>query len=318
MLHSAQLSSASTGDGLYDFRGFLGGIEDELREADLSVAGMEFTLGGRPYSGYPHFSAPEGYVDYLVDSCGVDVLLTANNHMLDRGQRGLERTLGELSSRGVLYTGSDYTDGVERNPLIVPVGGVRVAIINFTYGLNEQPAESALETRVIQQSYEQVLPLISRARHRGADIVIVCPHWGIEYELHHSSSQQRWAQALAEAGADAIIGAHPHVVQDRQTITTSDGRQVPIYYSLGNAVSNMSAPNTQLELMVTIRLCNRGLMGVELIDLHHQWLWCSRPGELSQGFRTVKVSDYNDSSLWLRAESHSKMLSTYRRVSEGF
>ena len=82
MLHKGQIDR--------DFTPFLKGISEDLAEADVAFANMEFSLGGSPYTGYPAFSSPDSYAEYVV-GCGVDVLLTANNHILDRGRKGLER-----------------------------------------------------------------------------------------------------------------------------------------------------------------------------------------------------------------------------------
>ena len=106
-----------------------------------------------------------------------------------------------------------------------------------------------------------------------ADFTIVCPHWGTEYELLHSEQQKITAMWLVEQGADLIIGCHPHVVQDTTMI---DG--VPVAYSLGNLVSNMSAPNTQIGLMITVRYIRKNNGDIKMLPLELTHLWCSRPG----------------------------------------
>ncbi len=90
MMHRDQISNAARPDGTYDFSTYFANIKPIIEDADLAIANMEFTLAGKPYSGYPCFSAPDGYEDYVA-SCGVDVFLTANNHILDKGKKGLER-----------------------------------------------------------------------------------------------------------------------------------------------------------------------------------------------------------------------------------
>ena len=107
---------------------------------------------------------------------------------------------------------------------------------------------------------------------------MACPHWGEEYKLSHSPKQERWARFLAENGADVIIGHHPHVVQDRDTLVCRDGRRVPVCYSIGNAVSNMSAANTQRELMVTLELTGKFGQGWKLEKMECIPMWCHRPG----------------------------------------
>lgn len=319
MLHSAQLQNSRTKEGTWDFSSYLEDIKDELSEADLAVANMEFTLGGEPYSGYPAFSSPDAYANYVVD-CGIDVLLTANNHILDKGIKGLRRTLSYYESlersRNIIYTGCSMPEDKDRYPLLVMVKGVKVAIVNFTYGTNVG-GETKDSPIVFRQDEKSILAALKRAKEADADIIIALPHWGQEYQLKHSRSQEKWAHFLAENGADVIIGAHPHVVQDHEVITSSDGREVPVYYSMGNAVSNMSAVNTQLELMVTVRLTKKYPGDCKLLEVSHDYLWCSRPGFLCSSFKTIKVTDYlGKRGLWRIHSEYDKMKETYTRLHE--
>ena len=141
MMHRDQISNSARPDGQYDFSTYFTHIGDVIKDADLAVANMEFTLAGKPYSGYPCFSAPDGYEDYVA-SMGVDVFLMANNHILDKGKSGLERTLsryGAMEDAGVVkFTGVSVTEEDDRRrfPLVMAVRGTRVALINFTYGTN--------------------------------------------------------------------------------------------------------------------------------------------------------------------------------------
>ena len=290
MLHSGQIEAARFRAQTverntareFDFTPFLDSIAPALREADLAIAGMEFTLGGEPYTGYPAFSAPDLYAEYVAD-CGVDVFLMANNHILDRKAAGLRRTiwyydLMEKEGR-ISYTGCAAPEDTLHNPLLVRVKDQLIGIVNFTYGTNVYPE---LDGYTLCNLGDEVLTLIAKAKERGADFVLVCPHWGEEYQLKHNAVQEKWAVRMAQAGADAIIGAHPHVVQDAANITTTDGRVVPVYYSIGNAVSNMSAPNTQDELMITLRISEG-----KLVDISHSWMHCYLPGQLTDSYTTI-------------------------------
>ena len=140
MMHTAQISDAMQPDSTYRFRCF-DIIKDKIASSDIAIANMEFTLAGKPYSGYPAFSAPESFATYLAD-CGFDIFLTANNHILDKGSRGAERTAeiyGSLEkSHGIRYTGMSINeeDDTLRNPLIIRRKGYSIAILNMTYGTN--------------------------------------------------------------------------------------------------------------------------------------------------------------------------------------
>lgn len=308
MMHKRQLE--------YSHDTFLEGIRGKLTEADLAVANMEFTLAGAPYSGYPAFSAPDSFAEYVAD-CGVDVFLTANNHILDKGLRGIERTLdvyGAMSDR-VFMTGTSADEKADKTtyPLIIPVKGIRVALVNFTYGTNVGIAKTWPKVnRMVRSDIEKAF---SRAHDKGADYIIALPHWGIEYELEHSLEQEELAVWMAELGADAIIGSHPHVVQDSTVITTRDGRKVPVFYSLGNAVSNMSAPNTRLELAVTVKI-ERDISGeTRMLEPEADFLWCTLPGKIIDNYMTIPVKEYTGKrELWAQPADYDNMLVTLKRV----
>lgn len=300
MMHTKQLS--------YDHSGFLSEIAPLLSDADVAVAGMEFTLAGKPYTGYPAFSAPDSYLQSIKDA-GVDVLLAANNHILDKGAAGLERTLGIYEGEQFAGAGRDSIEFDRHNPLIISCKGARIALVNFTYGTNLD--SDSPWPKVSRMHKAEIATQFERARRRGADFVIALPHWGTEYRLLHDKSQEEWAHWLASQGADAIVGAHPHVVQDTCNI---DG--VPVIYSMGNAVSNMSAPNTQLELAVELRLIFNRLTGEGRVAepvLH--FLWCSRPGGKGLNYNTILINDnLQNQQAWLNPSDWRNMFSTLERV----
>ena len=292
MMHSRQLG--------YDSREFLSRIEPLLSGSDIAVANAEFTMAGPPYTGYPRFSSPDSYADDICRS-GVDVLTVANNHILDKGSAGLMRTLDKMPCP---FTGAgrDAGEFADVNPLIIPCKGMRIALVNFTYGTN-LGGESQWP-KVSRMDKASVSAQVARARERGADFIIALPHWGTEYKLVHDASQEEWAVFLMEEGVDAVVGAHPHVVQDTCFI---GGK--PVFYSMGNAVSNMSAPNTQLGLAVVLRMVNHRPSGARSMlrpELH--FLWCSLPGEIGGNYLVVEAEDY--------ISGHPKIKQTLERVKE--
>ena len=321
MMHRDQISNAAKPDGTYDFSTYLANIKPMIEKADLSIANMEFTLAGRPYTGYPCFSAPDGYEDYVA-SCGVDVFLTANNHILDKGKNGLERTLSrysDMESSGIVkHTGVSVSDVDDRMrfPLIVAVKGVRVALVNFTYGTNIKGDSDFPKVHLTDK--KEIEAAVRRARRAGADFVIALPHWGTEYVLNHSSSQEALADWLAGIGCDAVIGAHPHVVQDCGLVSAfSDGslKKVPVVYSLGNIVSNMSATNTQVGMIASLRIVTDEDGVKTMLPPRLTFTWCTRPGTLTDSYSTVPVKDFIDKKdLWKRPADHDNMVRSYLRV----
>ena len=305
MMHSRQLE--------YDYREFFREMKEITLDADISVANMEFTLAGEPYSGYPAFSSPDGYAGYAAD-CGIDVFLTANNHILDKGRGGLKRTLKIYErmrdTHGTHYTGTALDKNADTlvNPLVIVGKGVRIALVNFSYGTNsdcggEWPAVKLMEK-------ESVSDMISRARARKADFIVALPHWGTEYRLKHSREQEEWAEWLVSQGVDLIVGAHPHVVQD-----TTHINGVPVIYSLGNAISNMSAENTRLELAVRAGFVTDQDGTKKMLEPELIFLWCSLPGNLRDTYTTIPVKDFiGRREEWLQPSDYDNMTATLKRV----
>ena len=127
MQHKAQIDAASRGGGVYDYSDCFKALSPYISDADYAVVNLETPLGGEPYSGYPCFSAPDSYLDALTDA-GFDMMLTANNHTLDKRDRGLVRTLDKLDERNVTHLGT-YRNAAERDsvlPMIVDIAGFKV------------------------------------------------------------------------------------------------------------------------------------------------------------------------------------------------
>ena len=304
-MHSRQME--------YDFSNYFPLVEKWFQSADFTVANMEFTLAGEPYTGYPQFSAPDIFARHVAES-GVDIFLCANNHILDKGSEGAGRTLdmyrGLSKSHGIRFTGAagSQEERDATTPLIIEQNGVKVALINFTYGTN---LGSTLHWPKINYAQQKVfLAEALQKAENMADFTIVLPHWGDEYQLIHSEGQEVLAKWLIENGADLIIGTHPHVVQD---ICEIDG--VTVAYSLGNTVSNMSAQNTQLGLMINVNLKAYEDGKVKIKAFEPVYTWCSRPGGYTKSYIVIPIADYiGKSQEWIGSWDYEKMVSTYERV----
>lgn len=316
MMHTKQIEVARRTDGTYDFSSYFTHIKDRIQAADIAIANMEFCLAGEPYTGYPTFSAPDSYGEYLAQ-CGFDIFLAANNHIFDKGAAGAERTLKKFrefeKQYGIKVCGLAETAEKRESsfPLKILKKGLRIALVNFTYGTNLGCQKHWPKTNYMN---EKTLILDALKKAEDCDLTIVLPHWGNEYELTHSSSQETMATLLAENGADLIIGSHPHVPQDAGTVTSEN---IPVAYSLGNGVSNMSAPNTQLELMAEIRYIRNTDGSTELLPIKFTYLWCSRPGGFTSSYTVLPVKEYLDKkSQWTGQWDYDKMVSTYNRVKD--
>ena len=231
-------------------------VKKYIESADFSFANLEVPIAGKPYSGYPNFSSPDALLDGL-KYAGYDIIQTANNHALDKDRFGLERTIHQLDKRGLLHLGT-YIDKNQRDstyPLIIEKKGVRLAILNCTFGTN---AHVVTEPNVV--NYIDTLEIsrdIQKATDLGANFKIMTIHWGTEYELQANETQRILAQFFVNHGIQLIIGSHPHVVQNTEILYTKDSIPVPVYYSVGNSLSNQRNLNTNGGIMVKVEINTR-------------------------------------------------------------
>jgi poly-gamma-glutamate synthesis protein (capsule biosynthesis protein) len=165
---------------------------------------------------------------------GLDILVTANNHSADRGKVGIERTIQVLDSFNIVHTGT-FRDTVERMndyPLMVAKNGIKLVLLNYTYGTNGLPVTkpnvvNMLDTMLMKRD-------LIRAKELNPDILIVFTHWGLEYQSQPSAPQRRITDFCFRNGANLVIGSHPHVLQPMEW--RAEQNQL-VVYSLGNFVS---------------------------------------------------------------------------------
>ncbi len=256
MQHTGQITAAfDTATNSYDYSDCFSHIKPIVQKTDVSVCNYEVTMGGRPYKGYPCFSAPDEYADEI-HNLGFGVFLTANNHCLDKGQSGLERTISELQKRAITQLGTyvDSIDRVNRYPVIVTSNGLRIALLNYTYGTNGLTPKGGNIVNYIDKP--QILKDIADAMKMEPDFIIANVHWGVEYQMEENDEQRSLGRWLIDHGVDHVIGGHPHVVQPIDIYTTPDGRKHLIVYSMGNVISNMSKYGTDGGIMVGLTLDN--------------------------------------------------------------
>ncbi len=248
MQHQAQLDRARElgGGSRYDYSDCFTLIAPDVTKADYAVCNLEVPLGGGPdYTGYPCFSAPDSYAEALRDA-GFDLMLTANNHCLDRRDKAARRTLTALDSLGIDHIGT-YHDEAQRDslvPFIKNINGFKIGFLNYTYGTNGIEPREGMVVSLIDR--DKMAREISLTRDAGAEIVVVAMHWGIEYVLLENGVQRSLADFLVDQGVDLIIGGHPHVIQPMKVVRNEkEGKDVLVVYSLGNLISNMKTADTR-------------------------------------------------------------------------
>jgi hypothetical protein len=196
---TARTDAEATGRGTMDFRRVLADLRPVVRSADLAICHLETPLAprGGPYSGYPVFSVPPQILPALKWD-GYDACTTASNHSLDDGFSGIRRTLGDFDRVGLAHFGTATTRKASRTPLILDVSGVRVGLIAATYGTNGIPIPSAEPWSVPIIDPARIEQLAAKAKRRGADIVIVARHGGLEYDHAPTQDQLGVADTLTK------------------------------------------------------------------------------------------------------------------------
>lgn len=234
LLHTPVAESGRKQEGGYDFATVFAQMQEEIAGADLAIVNQEVIIGGEELgiSGYPAFNAPYELGDALVDA-GFDVVCHATNHALDKGKKGIVNCLSfwEENYPEIAVLGIHGSEEEQEDIYVYEQDGIRIAILNYTYGTNGIALPSDMPYAVELLDSEKVESDLKKASEL-ADFVIVCPHWGTEYVLEETSAQRKWADFFAENGADLVIGTHPHVIEPVEWVDDT-----LVYYSLGNFVN---------------------------------------------------------------------------------
>lgn len=285
MCYDEQMQDAMTGSG-YDFHPVFAEVTETLTAADLTVGNLELNFAdGNPYKGKPDFNAPPELATALA-AAGFDVLATANTYSIQYGINGLYSTLLHVQQAGMDPVGTFYTESDRKlngSAVIRDVGGVRVAFLAYTKGVNNMYLPDGYEycVNLLYEDYyyqytgfrkAAILSDIQTVKDLDVDIIVCMLHWGSEYETEISESQEEIADTLLEAGVDVILGSHSHVVGEVELreVSGSDGetRQGLVAWSLGNFYSFMSREGTMesLILQIGLRVEEDGTVSFESVD----------------------------------------------------
>ena len=241
-------------------------FKEEIMAADVAAFNAETVLVDKEsaVSGYPQFGSPLAVGKALLAS-GFDVASCANNHALDKGIYGIDVTSSFYKDNGITCVGIQGSGEEQYRPFeVIARNGIKIALLSYTYGTNgidvsdkypyavhylpgnaseqgadsiEEGSDTAIELDFFSE--DRLADDIKTARNE-ADFVVAFAHWGDEYETEVSDNQRHLADIMAQAGADVVIGSHPHVVQETEVIGRADGGQTLVYYSLGNFVADQN------------------------------------------------------------------------------
>jgi hypothetical protein len=218
-------------------------VASELSSADLAFANLETPVSAsgdhdsRPF----FFNAKPAMLQALMHA-GIDLVGFANNHVYDQGFRGMIETLDALEALGLPQAGAGRDLASARRGLHLERNGVRIAVLGATQFFNQSqhaspdPKQPQVNKLDVPEAMEEAI----RAAREDSDFVILSLHWGVEYEPQPREAEVQLAHRLFEAGADVILGTHPHVLQPIEVYRAADGRTCVVAYSLGNFISNQS------------------------------------------------------------------------------
>lgn len=244
----------------YDFA--FAGVKDQLIGIDFLLANQESMPGGKELglTGYPSFNSPKHIIRDLKAN-GVDMVSIANNHTIDRREAGLRKAIGYIKEYDMPYVGA-YTSIVDREAnRIIEIDGIRIGVLSYTYGTNGNP---------IPQGKEYLVSLVERERmqqeighlSKHVNVLVVSMHWGNEYKLIPSETQEELAQFVADAGADIIFGHHPHVLQKYDEVG-----KAKVFYSLGNFYSAQQFDSTNIGGIARVTVTKIEVAGQSFMEI---------------------------------------------------
>lgn len=284
MFHMPQIKSAYKGNKTYDFKPFFDRVKPDIEAADIAIANLETTINPKKaIASYPQFNSPIAVLD-AIKHTGFDVLVTANNHCVDTGKDGLISTVNAVKSYGMNPVGTGLS--TDDKSFVVEKNGIKIGILAYTSSTNGIKAPEGMvnfvEINKINADIQKIKP--------RSDFIIVYVHTGTEYVTKVEEDQRKLFRQIADLGADAVLGSHPHVVRPSE-IYNSKGKNVFIAYSMGNFISNQPYKYTDIGLMVNLTVKKfkgiTSLDAAELIPVYR--LKYTEKGKLV--YKTVLCSD---------------------------
>lgn len=246
LIHSPIYKQAlARGGSKYDFSYAYANIAKYI-DSDINIINQETPIGGASLgiSSYPAFNSPFELGEEML-SLGFNIINHANNHFYDAGVSGVLNSMDFWESHGTEVIGVHKENG--GNIQYIDKKGIRLALLAYTYGTNSGCYDT---TYSLNRLNEETLKKDLTEARKKADLVILSLHFGNEYELASNEEQQKYSKIAAQCNTDILIGHHPHVLQEADEIKRSDGKLMPVYYSLGNFISSQDVPKCMIGGMV--------------------------------------------------------------------
>lgn len=259
----------ASGGITFDFSQMFQDVMPLLTDADYTLLNFEGILCGSPY-GSQLGSAPSQVLTALTNA-GVDMLQVANSKIINNGMFGLENTLQAIRNAGLTTVGA-YASNQEYKSsggyVIQDIGGVRVAFVAFTKGMDGMALPEGSEdcVNLLYEDYSsnykkinstKIRRILRNVENQKPDITIALLHWGSEYNDAHSATQESIKDLIFESGVDAIIGTHPHYVQQMEL--NEDGTFIA--YSLGDFISDAERAGTEYSVVLNLEITRDNATG---------------------------------------------------------
>jgi len=289
LMHKILIDEAHQ-NGTYDFSSYYTNIKSYIHQADLSFVNQETVLGGKEfgYTGYPSFNTPDEIANALND-CGFDIVNGSTNHILDKGEKGLEHSIEVFKQ----FKDMKYIGLKEKNIPVVEKNGIKISFLSYNQYINNNQQSKSYRSFDKKQMAKDV-----QKAKQISDCVIVSCHFGTEYDISPNQFQKEYSQYLADLGVDVIIGTHSHTLQDVKWLKGKNGHKTLVAYSLGNFLSGMMEEECQLEGMLTFDIIKKqqtiNIENVVLTPLinHYQIDNKYRALETRHGFTVYRLKDY--------------------------
>lgn len=332
LIHDILYASARKEDGGYDFAPYFQYDKPWIEGADLAIGDYEGTISSDfPLAGYPLFNAPAEIAQAIKDT-GYDVVDLAHNHILDSQLSGALNTVKTFNGLGIDTIGVYKKNRAEEDFLIKEVNGIKIAILGYAYGYNGQEAslsQAAYEAHLSDLNKYKMKAEIEEAEKK-ADVTIVMPQMGIEYQLEPTTEQVTLYHKMIDWGADVILGGHPHVIEPSE-IVEKEGQKKFIIYSMGNFISNQRLETvediwTERGLLMDVTFEKTGKKTIiKTVKAHPTMVWSWANGKYAQegyecrDYRTLVLEDFIEGGKYrdiLDSTMQEKVDTAYQEMNE--
>ncbi len=317
MCHSPQFEYAKAGKDSFDFSPVYRNVKKYFEMSDFTFGNLETVTAGKEnggYTGYPFFNTPAAYITALKD-VGFDLLVTANNHSLDRSEKGILKTINEINYRNLNYVGT-YTSQRDRDSIrIFDIKGIKIAILAYSYGTNGNPIPKGKNYLINLIDFDLIQKDILSAKSNSAEIVLVHFHFGEEYKREPVQFQKDVVNKTIELGADIIIGGHPHVLQPVNFYETNNAKLDSgfVAYSMGNFFSNQQSRYKDAGMILTINIKKDFIQNrIEISEVNFLPTWVFKGITTNdKEYLIMPSTNISDTTIGLSKSENEKMIQAF-------